>query len=441
MATSDANIERQHVSAERSAGGLHQRRFGDFEDRLAAAQPRLRRLAQLRGVPPDAVEDVVQDTFVEAWKCQDRLQSPEGFAPWLDEICRNMCRRHARNLSIYQRHVVSEGQLAHESAATHADGASSPLLNVPDPHADDPLEALSREDVVTLLDRAFGALPSHARQLLEQCYLLEQPQREVAATLGLSVGAVEARLHRARHQLRLVLSGPLRDDAQALGLSLDQEYSGGWQETRLWCTLCGRRRLMGMFLPQPDGGTNLHMRCPACERNSGLIDVDNSTVHSKGLVRLDGLTSFRPAWKRTMQVMTQRLTLALQAGAQHCPYCGARTTLQLIDKVAAERMEEVALPAGLGRHPYQYWAWWKCPMCHGASSVDAGMFAASDIVYWSDAKPQQFMAQHPHWVSEPELLVEYAGQPAIRFQMTDIAGGAHLTVLAHRQTLRVLASF
>ena len=81
-------------------------------------------------------------------------------------------------------------------------------------------------------------------------------------------------------------------DAEALGLALDQEYAQGWRETRLWCTLCGRERLMGVFLPQPDGNTNLHMQCPACEERYGLIDTQSNNVHSKGLVRLDGVQSF-----------------------------------------------------------------------------------------------------------------------------------------------------
>lgn len=441
MPISDGNIEGRDFGEQRIAGGAQLRRFGDFEERLAAARPRLLRLAQLRGVPPDAVEDVVQETLVEAWKYQGRLRTPEGFPAWLDEICRNMCRRHARKLAIYQRHMIPEGQLYHGNADESSDISPSPLLNVPDSQAEDPLESLSRQDVATLLDRAFGTLSGDTRQLLAWCYLMQLPQREVAGRLGLTVSALEARLHRARHQLRQVLNGPLREDAQALGLSLDQECANGWRETRLWCTLCGRRRLMGMFLPQPGGGTNLHIRCPECERNSGLVDVDNSTVHSKGLVRLDGLTSFRPAWKRTMQAMTQRLTQALQPGGQRCPYCGAHTTLHLVDKAMAESVGTIVLPAGLARHPYQYWAWWKCPECHSASSADVGVFAASDIVYWSHARTQQFMGGHPHWISEPELLVEYAGQPAIRFQMSDSTSNAHLTVLAQRQTLHVLATF
>ncbi len=438
MPTQDAKVEGYDFVTAGLLSSSQQRSFNDFEERLAAARPRLQRIAHLRGVSPDAIEDVVQETLIEAWQHRERLHTPEGLPAWLDEICRNMCRRHARKQATYQRHMLS----VYRNDDGEGMGTVSHLLaNVPDPHVDDPLEALSHQDVATLLDRALGALPKNAQEIIESCYLLELPQREVAGQLGLSVSVLEARLHRARHQLRQLLNGALREDAEALGLSLDQEYADGWRQTRLWCTLCGKQRLLGMFLPQGDGGTNLHMRCPNCEERSGLIDVDSSNVHSKGLVRLDGVTSFRPAWKRTMQGMTQRLTQALHAGARHCPYCGARASLQLLDKASVERAEGMAVPTGLSRHPYQYWVWWKCPECHSASDADVGVFAASDLVYWSHAQAQQFMGDHPHWISEPELLVEYAGQPAIRFQMADVTSSAQLTVLAHRKTLQVLATF
>jgi hypothetical protein len=48
------------------------------------------------------------------------------------------------------------------------------------------------------------------------------------------------------------------------------------------------------------------------------------------------------------------------------------------------------------------------------------------------------MAAHPRWQRESELLVEAAGQPALRLQLADVAGAARLTVLANRETLAVL---
>jgi RNA polymerase sigma factor (sigma-70 family) len=417
----------------------------DIEGWLMTARPRLRRLAQLQGVAPDAIDDIVQETLVAAWQHQDRLHSPEGVHLWLDAICRNVCRRYARTRWSEQRHL-----LVHRAPYQDDDGepeattetAASVLTGLPDTGALDPLDALSRQEVARLLDRALGALSVNARQVLELCYLLDLPQREVAAQLGLSISALEARLHRARQQVRLLLNGSMREDAEALGLALDADNSGGWRHTRLWCALCGRRRLMGVFVPQPTGSVNLHMRCPDCEQHYGLTDVDNSSVHSKGLVHLDGVHAFRPAWKRTMQGMARRVLQAVRTAGGSCPYCGAPAVLQVLDKLqAAAPTQDTELPSSLTQHPYQFWVWWACSRCQFAASEGMGVFAASDLVYWSHAQTQHFMAEHPHWYSAPELLVEYAGLPAIRLQMADHASAARLTVLAHRHTLDILAVF
>jgi DNA-directed RNA polymerase specialized sigma24 family protein len=52
---------------------------GDLEEVLAAARPRLLRLARMQGVAPDAIDDVVQETLVEAWRHLDKLRTPECF--------------------------------------------------------------------------------------------------------------------------------------------------------------------------------------------------------------------------------------------------------------------------------------------------------------------------------------------------------------------------
>jgi len=274
------------------------------------------------------------------------------------------------------------------------------------------------------------------------CYLRELPQREVTDRLGLSLSALEARLHRARRQLRALFNGPLRREAEAFGLALDDASAQGWHETRLWCSLCGRRRLLGMFIPQPDGSVNLHMRCPECTQHPGLCDIDGSSVHSKGLIRLDGLRSFRPAWKRTMVGTAQRFTRALQLGTFRCPFCAAPASLQLVDKLEMTlRPHDPGLPGDLARHPYRFWVWWRCQQPPDRSHSHNGLFAASDLVCWSCAEAQLFTRDHPHYLSGPELLVEHAGQPALRLQLTDAASAAHLTMLADRQTLRLLAVY
>jgi len=393
----------------------------DKEGLLQAVRPRLLRLAQLRGVAPDAIDDVVQETLLEAWKHLDRLQSVEGFHPWMDEICRNVCRRYARRQQTDLLRSVSLLDLDQFDAGESGEMEGTSITSLVDLDALDPIEALSRKDLTVLLNRALSALPGTARNAVELYYLSDLPQRDAAMRLGLSISALEGRLHRARRQLRQLLSGPLRAEAEALGLVLDNESATGWRQTRLWCNVCGRRHLQGTFEPWPGGSVSLHLRCPDCSERYGL-----SNAHSKGLVQLDGLRSFRPAWKRTMQELARRLTPALTQGWYPCLRCGTAASLEI---VSAD--EQVPLIPG----PYHFWVKMQCPHCGDAACASS----ADDLVYWSHPLAERFIMQHPRWISEPDSPIEFAGQPAIRFQMADMTSTERLTILAHRQTLQVLA--
>ena len=420
--TISTQADHDGLTQERSTGErqrLQAELLADKEGLLQAVRPRLLRLAQLRGVAPDAIDDVVQETLLEAWKHLDRLQSLEGFHPWIDEICRNVCRRYARKQQTDLLRYVPLLDLDQFDSDDSSEIEAPSITYLADLDALDPIEALSRKDLTVLLNRALTALPGTSRDVVELYYLSELPQRDAAMRLGLSISALEGRLHRARRQLRQLLSGPLRAEAESLGLMLDNESAIGWRETRLWCTVCGRRRLQGTFEPWPGGTVNLHLRCPDCSQRSGL-----SNVHSKGLVQLDGLRSFRPAWKRTMQEIARRLTPALTQGWFPCPLCGTPVSLEV------SSADEMALQIS---GPYQFWVKWHCPHCEG------GACSADDLVYWSHPLAEHFIMQHPRWISEPDRPVEYAGQPAIRFQMADVTSTEHLTILAHRQTLQVLA--
>lgn len=394
---------------------------------LTATRQRLIRLAQLRGVAPDAIEDVVQETLFQAWKHLDRLHTPEGFSAWIDEICRNICRRSARQhqtdylrfVPFWSSHTPAEEEFG------DSENVISAIATIADPHALDGLDALSRQDVITLLDRALGMLSDNGRAAVEACDLLELPHREAAARLGLSVSALETRLHRAHRSLRQLVNGPLRAEAESLGLILEPVAMAEWQETRLWCSICGRRRLYGMFLPtQPEGNQNLHLRCPDCAQRYGL-----DTVHSMGLVPLNGLHSFRPAWKRTMQELTTLLTSALACDGHPCPRCGTQAFIEVVDSNDAITSSS---------HPYQFSIRWQCHHC-GERVYSAGELpSVSEIVCWSHPQTRQFILQYPQLLQMPARQVEYAGQPAICVQISDTTSATSITVLAHRQTLNIL---
>src|SRR5260370_28550008 len=191
----------------------------DLEQALSAARPRLLRLARRRGVTPDAADDVVQETLIEAWRHLNHLCSPERFDAWLDGICRNVVLRWARTQGVM---VHWEASLSNSLVEGQNELEESSELDIPDPMALDPMEELSRQDLAALLDRGLGYLSPGTRALVELHYLAELPQDETAARIGVTPSALKARLHRARRQLRQVLGSELRADAERFGLTLYQ---------------------------------------------------------------------------------------------------------------------------------------------------------------------------------------------------------------------------
>jgi RNA polymerase sigma-70 factor (ECF subfamily) len=390
------------------------------EQRVAAARPRLLRLVQLNGVSPDAVEDVVQETLLEAWYHLPYLREPDRVDAWLDGICRNMCRRWWR--------TTHTAQLRHEylSFQDHDDAGDErrKVEDIADPLALDPFEELNHQDLEALLDRALGHLSPAAREAVELSYLAELPQREVAMRLGVTIGALEERLRRARHRLQQVLNGALRADAESLGVAVNPEQAFGWRETREWCMFCGRHRLRGVFESLPDGHIDLRLRCPSCSR-----DEKSDIANSGGFIPLDGLYSFRPALHRVMQAMQPYYAQALIQGWQYCQQCGAVVQAQIIGP-----NERGTAPPRLSYWPGLLLVL-ACSSCGHLNSTCLSM-----IIRTVHPVALRFMEQHPRWISEPEILGEYDGQPAIYLQLTDITSAARLTMFVHGHSWQVIAT-
>jgi RNA polymerase sigma factor (sigma-70 family) len=398
---------------ERTMTISHAALLADMEQVFTEARPRLLRLAQLNGMSPDMADDVVQETMMEAWRHIEQLRDPQRFHAWLDGICRNVCRRYQTPDDALHRHF-SLSTLARDNETNNAADA---WLVLPDPAAIDPAEELSRQDLATLLDRAMEHLSPDTRKLLEMCYLAEMPQREAALQLGLTIGALELRLHRARKQLRQVLSGELRADAESFGLALDPLQVQGWRQTRQWCWLCGNHRVIGLFETQPNGRVHLRLRCPACFTRYGY-DV----ITSGGLVSMEGLSSFRPAIKRLYQKIGERFWIPLAKGT--CFQCHGPALVSIIDS------SEVSFPVP----PDHYWVRTACAQC-GISTTDiATVFMSHPIV-------TRFLLQHDRCITEPYQFLEHDGRPVIRARLTDVTSAEQLTVLLDAQTLHLLAAF
>ena len=137
-----------------------------------------------RVVPADAVEDVLQETFIGAWQSAGRYR-PEGRpGAWLWGIA-------VRQAALWLRR--------NHPAGAPASPATEPVS------AEDPEElALARVE----LDRALAALGpagSLRRELWRLLFVEDRSEAEVATRLGVPRGTVKSRAHRLRQALRAAM--------------------------------------------------------------------------------------------------------------------------------------------------------------------------------------------------------------------------------------------
>ena len=140
------------------------------------------RWAARRYAGPGADEDLVQETFLRAFAARARYQPGTNARAWLYRILTNTAR------SAYRR-GQRERRLCDEVARSTPD--STPGGQIAEPR----------------LRVAFERLPESYRAVVELSDIGGYSYREIADTLGVPIGTVMSRLHRARQRLRAALEG------------------------------------------------------------------------------------------------------------------------------------------------------------------------------------------------------------------------------------------
>jgi RNA polymerase sigma-70 factor (ECF subfamily) len=137
------------------------------------------------GLGTAEVEDVVQETFVKAFRELPRLQHPRAFARWLVTIARHHAYALSRGTRLRTR--VAEG-LAHEVEV------AAPALP----------PSLELERRVAVVRELIEGLPEGPEKETARLFYLEGElsAREIAERLGLGKSAVTMRLERFRARVK-----------------------------------------------------------------------------------------------------------------------------------------------------------------------------------------------------------------------------------------------
>ncbi|MGW7441503.1 RNA polymerase sigma factor [Streptomyces sp. NPDC054849] len=141
-----------------------------------------------------AAEDVMAETFMEAWRLRHRID-PEGgsLRPWLLGVATNVARGHYRSNRRYR---------AAARAAAEAETA------LPD-HAEEVAGRLDDRRRIAAALRALAVLRRPEREVLALCLWEGLEYAAAAQALGIAVGTVRSRLSRARAKLRRLTEAEL----------------------------------------------------------------------------------------------------------------------------------------------------------------------------------------------------------------------------------------
>ena len=147
---------------------------------------------------PDQAQDLVQDTFVRAFKAWDQYTPGTNCKSWLFTICRNL---YVRQWERGQRHdqIVSENTRPETPGSDVVNPLWSAVAQV-DP-AGQFFESIVDEEVL----RAIDALPEDFKTVVVLSDVEGLSYQEIADLADVPVGTVKSRLFRGRRQLQKVL--------------------------------------------------------------------------------------------------------------------------------------------------------------------------------------------------------------------------------------------
>ncbi len=153
----------------------------------------------------DDVEDVIEETFWQAWRQANRFSADRGSVQtWVLTIARSRALDRLRATRRLRENTIDEG-------ASPEGGA--PSVGATLPSASNPALDAEHSERRRLVVAALSELPAEQREALELGYFGGLSQSEIAERTGQPLGTVKTRMRLAMLKLRDRLA-PLREETQ-----------------------------------------------------------------------------------------------------------------------------------------------------------------------------------------------------------------------------------
>jgi RNA polymerase sigma-70 factor, ECF subfamily len=152
---------------------------------------------RLTGNEADA-RDLTQDAFVRVYRAWRSFKPGTSFLSWIYRIVTNLHRDELRR---------RKGRYLVELPEENESRSSGPLL------AETPIDDYVERQFSEPVARGLDGLSAEQRRIVVLADIEECTYQEIATVVGCSVGTVRSRLHRARTQLRKLISRHMKTSA------------------------------------------------------------------------------------------------------------------------------------------------------------------------------------------------------------------------------------
>lgn len=131
-------------------------------------------------------EDLTSAVFLQAWRSRSKVViDRDSVLPWLLGVA-NYTLRNSRRATRRYRAALARAALSAQSAGDHAEAVAA---------------AVDDERRMAELQQALSQLPLREREVIELCVWSGLDQKGAAVALGVPLGTVKSRMHRARRRL------------------------------------------------------------------------------------------------------------------------------------------------------------------------------------------------------------------------------------------------
>jgi RNA polymerase sigma-70 factor, ECF subfamily len=147
----------------------------------------------------ELAEDLTQETFIKVLNAIDSYRPEYKFSSWIFKIANNAAIDQLR------RRALNTLSLDGSPHAENAEAIESTTLQIGDT-AETALDEVTSRELGSQIETAIGKLRPEYRSCIILRHIDGRPYEEIAEMLDLPLGTVKTYIHRARNELRILLS-------------------------------------------------------------------------------------------------------------------------------------------------------------------------------------------------------------------------------------------